>query len=63
MKYTVTNWIEDFQKDGRVCFSLVETIEKFPSRNGIIWKNCWEQNFVRYTNAERVVICSICGKH
>ena len=39
IKYTVTNWIEDLQKDGRVCFSLVETIEKFPLYNGIVLKN------------------------
>jgi len=39
MKYTVTNWIEDLQKDGRVCFSLAETIEKFPLHNKIVLKN------------------------
>ena len=39
MRYTVTNWIEDLQKDGRVCFSLAETMKKFPSHNGIVLKN------------------------
>jgi len=39
MRYTVTNWIEDLQKDGRICFSLTETGEKFPSHNGIVLKN------------------------
>ena len=39
MKYTVTNWIEDLQKDGRVCFSLVETMEKFPLHNILVLKN------------------------
>jgi predicted transcriptional regulator of viral defense system len=39
MRYTVTNWIEDLQKDGRICFSLAETMEKFPSHNGIVLKN------------------------
>ena len=39
MKYTVTNWIEDLQKDGRICFSLAETIEKFPLHNKIVLKN------------------------
>ena len=39
MRYTVTNWIEDLQKDGRICFSLVETMKTFPSHNGIVLKN------------------------
>jgi len=39
MRYSVTNWIEDLQKDGRVCFSLAETMKKFPSHNGIVLKN------------------------
>jgi predicted transcriptional regulator of viral defense system len=39
MKYTVTNWIEDLQKDGRVCFSLSEAIEKFRFHNKIVLKN------------------------
>ena len=39
MKYTVTNWIEDLQQDGRVCFSLVDAVEKFPQHNRIVLKN------------------------
>ena len=39
MKYTVTDWIEDLQKDGRVCFSLAETIAKFPSYREIVLRN------------------------
>lgn len=39
MKYTVTNWIEDLQKDGRVCFSLADVEEKFPSHSRIVLKN------------------------
>ena len=39
MRYTVSNWIEDLQKDGRVCFSLAEAMEKFPLHSGIALKN------------------------
>jgi len=39
MKYTVTNWIEDLQRDGRVCFSLADTEKKFPSYSRIVLKN------------------------
>jgi len=39
MKYTVTNWIEDLQKDGRVCFSLANAEEKFPLHSRIVLKN------------------------
>lgn len=39
MKYTVTNWIEDLQKDGRICFSLVNAEKKFPSYNRVVLKN------------------------
>jgi len=39
MRYTVTNWIEDLQKDGRVCFSLTDVEEKFPLHSRIVLKN------------------------
>jgi len=39
MKYTITNWVEDLQKDGRVCFSLADVEEKFPLHNRIVLKN------------------------
>ncbi|GHT63317.1 hypothetical protein FACS189451_09790 [Bacteroidia bacterium] len=39
MKYTVTNWIEDLQKDGRICFLLADAENKFPSYNRIVLKN------------------------
>ena len=39
MKYTVTNWIEDLQKDGKVCFSLADAEKKFPSYSRIVLKN------------------------
>jgi predicted transcriptional regulator of viral defense system len=39
MIYTVSTWIEDLQKDGRVCFSLAEATAKFPSYSGIVLKN------------------------
>jgi len=39
MKYTVTNWIEDLQKDGRVCFSLADVEEKFLLHSRIVLKN------------------------
>ena len=39
MKYTVTDWIEDLQKDGRVCFSLANAEEKFLSHSRIVLKN------------------------
>lgn len=39
MKYTVTNWIEDLQKEGRICFSLTDTEEKFPFYKRIVLKN------------------------
>ena len=53
MKYTVTNWMEDLQKDGRVCFSLWETMEKFPSHNGAVLKNA----LTRLTGKKK--ICSV----
>lgn len=39
MKYTVSNWIEDLQKDGRVCFSLADAEEKFSLHSRIVLKN------------------------
>ena len=39
MKYTVKNWIEELQKDGRVCFSLAEAEKKFPCYSRIVLKN------------------------
>ena len=53
MGYTVTNWIEDFQKDGRVCFSLTDAMEKFPSHSGIVLKNA----LTRFGNKKK--ICSV----
>ncbi len=37
--YTVHNWIEDLQKDGKVCFSLVDVEEKFPLHSRSVLKN------------------------
>ena len=53
MRYTVTNWIEELQKDGRVCFSLAEVMEQFPSHNGIVLKNA----LTRLTRKQK--ICSV----
>ena len=53
MRYTVTNWIEDLQKDGRICFSLAETMKKFPSHSGIVLKN----SLTRMVNKKK--ICSV----
>lgn len=50
MKYTVNNWIEDLQKDGRICFSFVEVIEKFPSHSRIVLKN----SLTRLTNKKKI---------
>jgi predicted transcriptional regulator of viral defense system len=39
MKYSVSNWIEDLQKDGKVCFSLVDAVKTFPFHNRNVLKN------------------------
>jgi len=39
MRYTVTNWIEDLQKEGRVSFLLTDAEKKFPLHNRIVLKN------------------------
>jgi predicted transcriptional regulator of viral defense system len=39
MKLTVSDWIEDLQKDGRICFSFVDATETFPLTSRIVLKN------------------------
>lgn len=53
MKYTVTHWIENLQKDGRICFPLTEAMAKFPSHSGIVLKNALSRL------ASKKKICSV----
>jgi predicted transcriptional regulator of viral defense system len=53
VRYTVANWIEYLQKDGRVCFSLAQVVEKFPLYNRIVLKNA----LTRLTSKNK--ICSV----
>jgi len=39
MRYTLANWIDDLQKDGRICFSLTEAKGRFPSHSAAALKN------------------------
>jgi len=39
MRYKVSNWIEDLQRDGKVCFSLADAGKNFPFHSRIVLKN------------------------
>ncbi|KAA6331824.1 hypothetical protein EZS27_019603 [termite gut metagenome] len=39
MKYTVKDWVESLQKEGKISFSLTEAAERFPLQSRVVLKN------------------------